>query len=276
MSSRRLNMAQTWTAICVGAAALGAASPCDAIDLSCDPTNLWDVLPRGNPTNPWDVWPDGTPIPPGEQGTNGIRLQRRSGPSPSLIEDQTWLSGAAYGNNYWGWGYPDGAYFIPWIVAWPTYGDIFAHPGYNHEGIIRITLDGPGGLVRVKGSTAVHPGGSLIWDAVIYKCAGCLSNPLWSGGPNENFDLVIPYESGSELWFGTWPVNSASGDWAIWRMVTLAAVPTADTNGDGAINGMDLGLLLAGWNGGDPCLDLNGDGVTDSADLGVLLAEWTG
>jgi predicted outer membrane repeat protein len=60
-----------------------------------------------------------------------------------------------------------------------------------------------------------------------------------------------------------------------------AAVPTmspADLNGDGAVDGADLGLLLGAWG---PCLkscclaDLNGDGFVDGADLGLLLGAWS-
>jgi hypothetical protein len=49
----------------------------------------------------------------------------------------------------------------------------------------------------------------------------------------------------------------------------------ADFNGDGVVNGADLGLLLAAWG---PCKgcpeDLNGDGVVNGADLGLMLADW--
>ena len=45
-----------------------------------------------------------------------------------------------------------------------------------------------------------------------------------------------------------------------------------DLNGDGAVNGGDLGLLLAAWGGAGG--DLNGDGVTDGGDLGLLLSYW--
>ncbi|MFG0273859.1 MAG: hypothetical protein ACF8QF_02255 [Phycisphaerales bacterium] len=47
---------------------------------------------------------------------------------------------------------------------------------------------------------------------------------------------------------------------------------TADLNADGAVDGVDLGLLLGNW--GLPNGDLNGDGATDGADLGLLLAAW--
>jgi hypothetical protein len=47
----------------------------------------------------------------------------------------------------------------------------------------------------------------------------------------------------------------------------------ADLNGDGAVDGADLGLLLAAWGSSSPG-DLNGDGTVDGADLGLLLAAW--
>ena len=45
-----------------------------------------------------------------------------------------------------------------------------------------------------------------------------------------------------------------------------------DLNGDGIVNGADLGLLLGAWgtNGGD----INGDGLTNGADLGLMLGAW--
>ncbi|MBL9141443.1 MAG: hypothetical protein JNK53_06205 [Phycisphaerae bacterium] len=50
---------------------------------------------------------------------------------------------------------------------------------------------------------------------------------------------------------------------------------TLDLNGDGVVNGADLGILLGAWNTADPAADLNDDGVVNGADLGLLLAGWT-
>jgi hypothetical protein len=50
-----------------------------------------------------------------------------------------------------------------------------------------------------------------------------------------------------------------------------ALCPT-DLNGDGEVNGGDLGLLLGTWGTADG--DLNGDGTTDGGDLGMLLGTW--
>lgn len=51
----------------------------------------------------------------------------------------------------------------------------------------------------------------------------------------------------------------------------------ADLNGDGLVDGADLGLLLSAWGRciDDPCVgDVNGDGFVDGADLGLLLSAW--
>ena len=46
----------------------------------------------------------------------------------------------------------------------------------------------------------------------------------------------------------------------------------ADFNGDGLVNGADLGLLAAAWE--TAAGDLDGDGTTSGADVGLLLAAW--
>ena len=48
----------------------------------------------------------------------------------------------------------------------------------------------------------------------------------------------------------------------------------ADFNGDGTVNGADLGVLLASWGLPATGTDMNSDGTVDGADLGVLLASW--
>ena len=54
--------------------------------------------------------------------------------------------------------------------------------------------------------------------------------------------------------------------------------PAADLDGDGAVGGGDLALLLSQWGpaGGGASADFNGDGAVDGADLAVLVSEWTG
>ena len=45
-----------------------------------------------------------------------------------------------------------------------------------------------------------------------------------------------------------------------------------DINLDGAVDGADMGELLAAWN--TPAGDVNGNGTTDGSDLGIMLTNW--
>jgi 6-phosphogluconolactonase (cycloisomerase 2 family) len=55
---------------------------------------------------------------------------------------------------------------------------------------------------------------------------------------------------------------------------TPAAALFGDLNGDGTIDGADLGALLAAWGATGGVADLNEDGIVDGADLGLLLGVW--
>ena len=48
----------------------------------------------------------------------------------------------------------------------------------------------------------------------------------------------------------------------------------ADFNGDGLVNGVDLGGLISAWGTVAPDFDLDGDGVVSGGDLGQLFAAW--
>lgn len=53
-----------------------------------------------------------------------------------------------------------------------------------------------------------------------------------------------------------------------------AADCPGDFNGDGVIDGADMGLMLGAWGDADPKLDLDGSGAVDGGDLGMLLGFW--
>lgn len=85
-----------------------------------------------------------------------------------------------------------------------------------------------------------------------------------------------------DLWvqFGrSAPVDMDSG------LINFTPFSIADLNGDGAVNSLDLGILLSSWSipalapgcsGASPCYaDVNSDGHVNSLDLGVLLSSWT-
>ncbi len=74
---------------------------------------------------------------------------------------------------------------------------------------------------------------------------------------------------------GTWSLEVVTNGIAsapVPFVVSAAGCP-ADLNADGAVNGADLGLLLANWNGAGVG-DLDGSGAVDGGDLGILLAGW--
>lgn len=62
------------------------------------------------------------------------------------------------------------------------------------------------------------------------------------------------------------------------RRVRIELLPPescpADLNGDGTVNGADLGILLASWNAVGGAADIDGSGLVDGGDLGLLLGGW--
>jgi len=86
------------------------------------------------------------------------------------------------------------------------------------------------------------------------------------------------------MWFvaDTAP-ESGVGEIEIYKTDDVATtnvfVPTAgggdnpyDLNGDGVVNGADIGLFLALWGDLGGPGDVNGDGIVNGADFGALLA----
>jgi hypothetical protein len=49
---------------------------------------------------------------------------------------------------------------------------------------------------------------------------------------------------------------------------------TGDINGDGIVDGADLGLLLTAFGTDNPDADFNNDGTVNGADLGLMLSSW--
>lgn len=50
---------------------------------------------------------------------------------------------------------------------------------------------------------------------------------------------------------------------------------TGDLDGDGAVGGADLSLLLGAWGASGGVGDIDGSGTVDAADLSILLGAWT-
>lgn len=80
------------------------------------------------------------------------------------------------------------------------------------------------------------------------------------------------------LFVGGYFLDSPSGDipLATWQMCAPRA-RDADLNGDGAVDGSDLAIVLGSWGSCTGCpADINEDGVVDGSDLALVLGSWTG
>jgi hypothetical protein len=145
----------------------------------------------------------------------------------------------------------------------------------------------------------LHPAGAT--ESAAYACAGGYQvgeiilpsgighAAIWAGSPESVVDLhallgtefnasiangidVAP--DGTVTVVGSAYHPSAGRDEAmLWVSRPILA---GDVNGDGRVDGADLGILLGAWGTGGTAADLNHDGAVDGADLGLLLGAWTG
>jgi len=133
--------------------------------------------------------------------------------------------------------------FSAWALATAA-----GFPGYS----LRFALDG----VQVSGT--ISPSQAFLWEQ-FYTEVVALDSVM---------EISIVNVSGI-----TFPNDFMLDDLSL-EDIGLGA----DLNGDGAVNGGDLGILLAAWGPcAPPCeADFDNDGAVTGADLGVLLAGWTG
>jgi hypothetical protein len=103
--------------------------------------------------------------------------------------------------------------------------------------------------------------------------------PVPAGPPLVNVPFPLPTilppgATANLLMSGTFSEGTSTTDSSASIVaVGSPALRPGDLNGDGVVNGADLGILLAAWGGRGPA-DLNGDGTVNGADLGIQLANW--
>lgn len=96
-------------------------------------------------------------------------------------------------------------------------------------------------------------------------------SPVFGGGVSINAFGDVAFNCG---------LTPPDDDQIEWGSGAYVAVGTpnrsvfGDLNGDGIVDGADLGIMLGAWGTGDPLADLDGNGAVDGADLGLLLGAW--
>ena len=131
------------------------------------------------------------------------------------------------------------------------------------------------GVLALTGRIAIAGGQATVTAQASTQESSVLPAPAPIAGVPFPLPTVLPPGSTANLLLsGTFSDGTVSTA----ATINLAAVGPrearpADLNGDGAVNGDDLGQLLAAW-GSSGLADLNLDGVVDGNDLGQLLADW--
>ncbi len=122
-------------------------------------------------------------------------------------------------------------------------------------------------------SLAVHNLALSILQGVGGTTTLATQNTAAAGSIEEITSFLLP--SNDTFMVKVFPSTATDNIQLYTLSVTITPGRIGDLNGDGVVDGADLGVLLATWGPapGSPA-DLNNDGVVDGADLGILLANW--
>jgi len=127
-------------------------------------------------------------------------------------------------------------------------------------------LRGPSQLVSITGGS--HCG--FIDSSIPFCDSGSVSRTQQLAiVRRECTEFLLLYLAGDGTrWAAVW------GDPPAGDGIAVQSRQTADLNGDGVVDGTDLGIQLSGWSNPGRG-DLNDDDVIDGVDLGMLLGAWT-
>ena len=122
---------------------------------------------------------------------------------------------------------------------------------------------------------------SIVGNAISLTSQGAINETVPVPAPpplvSAPFDLPTIFPAGQVarlLISGTFADGSSTTTGSSSLVMNGVPAPIiGDINGDGVVNGFDLGSLLSGWGQPGPT-DLNNDGITNGFDLGVLLTNW--
>lgn len=132
-----------------------------------------------------------------------------------------------------------------------------------------VTLDG----TTVVGTTGGIPIGrsAIIWkNGVAQNLKAYIESQGGSIAPYTSLGTAMAITPDGRTIVG-W--GAGAGQPAGW-IVRFPAPCPADLNGDGVVNGADLGIMLGAWGTAGGAADVDGSGTVDGADLGTLLGNW--
>lgn len=275
-----------------GASPVNAGEPCDSpLDLTgwslFDPDNDWGF---SNPTptsirlDEQDTSPEVHPgwvvsdfvLAPTATIEFDLQVQNSSGDDDFIGFGFSWLDGSH-------------SYLMDWKKGTQSFN-------WGDDGVV-VNDDAAEAGLKIK-----RIDGSYTWDGLWGGSDGAgvttIAGPAgggWSAGTTYHFVVelepgrIIVTRDGAPLFdvmdasyaggAGSIALYGFSQDNLILSEVCITPNPTtadacpADLNDDGVVDGADLGLLLANWDG-PGASDIDQSGFTDGADLGLLLASW--
>jgi len=131
--------------------------------------------------------------------------------------------------------------------------------GAPNEDSMPVQISGDGGTTWVTLETVSENAGA--WVEKTFRVADFIA-------PSANVRLRFQARD-----LGTGSLVEAGVDFV--RVLTAGCPGNpSDINGDGAINGSDLAILLGSWGASGGPADLNGDGIVSGPDLTLLLGAW--
>lgn len=187
----------------------------------------------------------------GQGGTRSHALHRMSA---------SW--GEAGSFSFGGAGAPAQAGDATWIHrSWP--GTPWVTPGGDFAATPSATQNVSGIAWYTWGSTA-----SLVSDV-----------QAWVNAPSQNFGWMLRGDESQQQTSKRFDSRQSANPNTKPQLIVTFTPPVsnpADINGDGAVNGLDLTVLLGAWGSGAPAADIDDNGIVDGLDLSQLLAAWTG
>ena len=144
--------------------------------------------------------------------------------------------------------------------------------GFGNTSYVMID-DGPTSVIPSNATRDDFLGGSHL-NRIRFQNASVNMLDRLSGAPQGGSGFTYPLGSGTYT-FNVQQIGGQQNVYEIQFEFSGFAEPCiGDFDGDGSVNGGDLGLFLSSW-GSSPCeYDLDGDGTCNGADLGALLAAW--